>query len=73
MIGVRKKCVAKCFKVEIVTSVLQLRPSPLMAHQPSFWPRAPFLLSLHDDTRLDTPHSVGLLWASDQLDAVTCA
>jgi hypothetical protein len=30
------------------------------------WGRASSLSRLHDQTHLDTPHSVGLLWTSDQ-------
>jgi hypothetical protein len=29
-------------------------------------PRPPYFSTLHDHTFLDTPHSVGLLWTSDQ-------
>jgi hypothetical protein len=37
-----------------------------------YWVRASLLSRLHDHTRLDTPHTVGLLLTSDQPYAETC-
>jgi hypothetical protein len=37
-----------------------------MARQAPWGPRPPQFSRLHDHTLLDTPHSVGLLWMSDQ-------
>jgi hypothetical protein len=37
-----------------------------MAQQPPQWARTSSLSWLHDQFRLDTPHSVGLLWTTDQ-------
>jgi hypothetical protein len=45
------------------------RPPPI-GQQPLLG-RASSLLMLHDYTHLDTPHSVGLLWTSDQPNAET--
>jgi hypothetical protein len=42
-----------------------------MARQPLGGPRPPHFSRLHDHTFLDTPHSVGLLWTSNQLVAET--
>jgi len=36
----------------------------------SLWDRTSSLSRLHDHTQLDKQHSVGLLWTSDQPDAV---
>ena len=36
-----------------------------------YWARASSLSRLHDDTHLDTPHSVGLLWMSDHSNTET--
>jgi hypothetical protein len=36
----------------------------------SWWARTSLLSRLHDHTQLDIQHSVGLLWKSDQPDAV---
>jgi len=35
------------------------------------WVKASSLLRIHDHTELDAPHSVGIVWTSDQLDAET--
>jgi hypothetical protein len=35
-------------------------------HKSPNWARAPSFSSLHDHIHLHTPHSVGLLWTSDQ-------
>jgi len=42
----------------------------IMAQQPQS-AKASSLSRIHDHTRLDTPHSVGLLWTSDQAYAET--
>jgi len=36
------------------------------------WSKASSFSGIHDNTQLDTPQSVGLLWTSDQPDAETC-
>jgi len=41
-----------------------------MAQKPN-WVRASSLSRIYNRSRLDTPHSVGLLWTSDQPDAET--
>ena len=38
---------------------------------PPQWAKASFLSRIHDHTGLDTRHSLGLLWTSDQPDAET--
>jgi hypothetical protein len=49
----------------------QLLITQILCHDNPYTARASSLLRLHDQTHLDIPHSVGLLWMSDQLYADT--
>jgi hypothetical protein len=55
----------------IITYKQLLIITQILCHDHPYTARASSLLRLHDQTHLDIPHSVGLLWMSDQPDADT--
>jgi hypothetical protein len=55
----------RCSDVRTINKILNT-----MAQQP-YWTKASSLSRIHDHTQFDTPHSVGLLWTSDQSDLET--